>query len=124
MLAKIYLLKLKVNCLIKQIIKGQFENSFFLSPTTENEIKKIISNLNSKKAAGMDNIRLKLLKACSNKLANGLAHIANLSFENRDYPDQLKITKVIPLFKKGEPHLAQNYRPVSLLSIFNKIFEK
>ncbi len=78
---------------------GQFENSFFLSPTTENEIKTIISNLNSKKAAGMDNIRPKLIKAYINELANGLAHIANLSFENGDYPDQLKIAKVIPIFK-------------------------
>ncbi len=82
----------------KTYLKGQFENSFFLSPTTENEIKKIISNLNSKTSAGIDNIGPKLLKACSNGLANSLAHIANLSFENRDYPDQLKIAKVIPLF--------------------------
>ncbi len=72
----------------------------------------------------MDNIKPKLLKACSNELANGLAHMANLSFEYGDYPDQLKIATVIPLFKKGEPHLAQNHRPISLLSILNKIFEK
>ncbi len=57
----------------------------------------------------MDNIRPKLLKACSNELSNGLAYIGNVSFENGDYPDQLKIAKVRPLFKKGEPHLAQNY---------------
>ncbi len=108
--------KIKNKLSYKTYLKGQFENGFFLSPTTENEIKKIISNLNSKKAAGMDNIRPKLLKACSNELANGLAHIANLNFENRDYSDQLKMAKVIPLSKKGEPHLAPNYRPISLLS--------
>ncbi len=45
----------------------------------------------------MDNISPKLFKACSNELANGLAHIENLSFEYGDYPDQLKIAKVIPL---------------------------
>ncbi len=72
----------------------------------------------------MDNIRPKLLKAYSNELANRLAHIANLSFQNGDYPDQFKIAKVIPLFKKGEPHLAQNYIPINLISIPNKIFEK
>ncbi len=66
--------KIKSKLSYKTYIKGQFENSFFLSPTTENEIKKIISNLNSKKAAWMDNIRPKLLKACSNELANGLTH--------------------------------------------------
>ncbi len=41
-----------------------------------------------------------------------------------NYPDQLKIAKVILLFKKCEPHLTKNYRPLSLLSIFNKIIEK
>ncbi len=72
----------------------------------------------------MDNIRPKLLKACNNELATSLAHIANLSFLSCNYPDQLKIAKVIPLFKKCEPHLTKNYRPISLLSILNKIIEK
>ncbi len=72
----------------------------------------------------MDNTRPKLLKACNNELATSLAHIANLIFLSGNYPDQLKIAKVIPLFKKCEPHLSKNYRPISLLSILNKIIEK
>ena len=38
-------------------------------------------------------------------------------------PDRLKLAKIIPLFKKGDKHLSCNYRPISLLSIFDKIFE-
>ncbi len=72
----------------------------------------------------MDNIRPKLLKACGSELSKGLAHIANLSFDTGNYPDQLKIAKVIPSFKKCESHLTKNYTPISLLSILNQIIEK
>ena len=40
------------------------------------------------------------------------------------YPEAMKIAKVIPLFKKGNRSLSSNYRPISLLSTFNKIFER
>ena len=47
-----------------------------------------------------------------------------MSFATGIYPDQLKIAKVIPVFKKGDKLLVSNYRPISLLSNVNKIFEK
>ena len=48
----------------------------------------------------------------------------NQSFLSGTFPDKLKIAKVITLFKKGNPELPSNYRAISLLSIFSKIFEK
>ena len=53
-----------------------------------------------------------------------MSHIFNISIETGCFPESLKIAKVLPLFKKGERHLCTNYRPVSLLSIFSKVFEK
>ena len=53
-----------------------------------------------------------------------LAKIYNWSIENGIYPDDLKIAKVIALYKKGVKHDPNNYRPISLLSHFDKIFEK
>ena len=47
-----------------------------------------------------------------------------MSFLTGEYPDLLKLVKVIPIFKGGETQDINNYRPISLLSIFNKIIEK
>ncbi len=72
----------------------------------------------------MDIIKTKLLKECGTELCDGLAHITNLSFVSGNYPDQLKIAKVITLYKKCEHYFIKNYKPISLLSILNKIIEK
>ncbi len=72
----------------------------------------------------MDNIKAKLLKECGTELFKGLTHITNLSFVSGKYADQLKIAKVIPLYKKCESYFTKNYRLISLLSILNKIIEK
>ena len=50
--------------------------------------------------------------------------IFNQAINTGQYPDALKIADVIPLFKKGDPHQINNYRPISLLSIINKKIEK
>ncbi len=72
----------------------------------------------------MDNIKAKLLKECGTELCKCLAHIIHVSLVSGFYPDQLKIAKVIPLYKKCESHFAKNYRPISLQGILNKIIEK
>ena len=48
----------------------------------------------------------------------------NLCTRTGTYPDLMKVAEVIPIFKKGQEHKLTNYRPISLLSQFNKIFEK
>ena len=53
-----------------------------------------------------------------------LAHIINISFSSGEFPDALKIAKVLPLHKGGSAAEANNFRPISLLSIFDKIIEK
>ncbi|MEO2220738.1 MAG: reverse transcriptase family protein, partial [Nitrosopumilus sp.] len=53
-----------------------------------------------------------------------LAHIINMSFTTGKFPDLLKIVKVIPIHKGGSSQDVNNYRPISLLSIFDKIIEK
>ena len=51
-------------------------------------------------------------------------YLINLSFSDGYFPDELKLAKVIPLYKTNDPTLFSNYRPVSLLPLFSKLFEK
>ena len=76
------------------------------------------------KSPGHDLIGSKVIKLCPGIFAYNLAKIYNWSIENGIYPDDLKIAKVIALYEKGVKHDPNNYRPISLLSHFGKIFEK
>jgi len=99
-------------------------NSMFCVPIVDSELITFINNVNSNKAAGPDNIGRKLLKEVAPCIITPLLHIFNLSFSTGIVPDSLKIAKVIPVFKTGDQSLLQNYRPISLLSLFHKILEK
>ena len=57
-------------------------------------------------------------------ISSPLSQIINESFQSGIFPDKMKFAKVIPLFKKGCPLTASNYRPISLLFVFSKITEK
>ena len=65
-----------------------------------------------------------MLKYNANILTSIFTHIINTSFANGKFPEQLKLAKVIPIFKKNEKYLTTNYRPISLLSVISKIIEK
>ena len=73
---------------------------------------------------GPYNIPFNLLKILSPNIASPLASLINESFSKGIFPDKLKVAKVIVLDKKGATENPSHCRPISLLSIFNKIFEK
>ncbi|ELU18431.1 hypothetical protein CAPTEDRAFT_48939, partial [Capitella teleta] len=64
------------------------------------------------------------VKAACDCLVELLLHIINLSFIHGTFPDDLKVAQVVPLYKKGSPMELGNYRPISLLPLFSKVFEK
>ena len=99
-------------------------DSFFLSPTTATEIENEISYLNNSKSTGPFSIPTPILKLAKNVLSGPLAIIINASFATGIVPKKMKIAKVIPVFEKGSSTQLTNYRPISLLSVFNKILEK
>ena len=91
---------------------------------TENEVFKALDGLNSSKACGPDGIPGKLLKMTANIIAPSLCQIYNLSLYQGVVPACWKLANVTPVFKKDDPTLASNYRPISLLSIISKTFER
>ena len=93
-------------------------------PTTTEEIADIVSNLKNSSSSGYDNIPIKLIKYCNNELAPVIAHINNQSLIDRIFPTSLKIARVVPIFKNGNASTVSNYRPISILSVFSKVFEK
>lgn len=100
------------------------KHSMFCGPTDKLELLTLINKLKDRKSPGVDNIGPKLIKKSAAVIAEPLVYLYNLSFSSGSVPDKLKIAKVIPVFKKGDPSSPGNYRPISLLSIFDKLLEK
>jgi len=100
------------------------QNSIYLSPVNEMEVIKIINNLANKKSTGLDSITIMSIKLTKFIIAKPLTFIINLIFTSGFFPDSLKIAKIIPIFKSGDSRILGNYRPISLLSNFEKIIEK
>ena len=107
-----------------RFLGNAIENSLFLSPVTHLEIEDLIVNLNSSKSIGPYSVPINILKILKSHISHPLAELVNQSFLNGTFPSKLKVAKVVPVFKKGDPKIRSNYRPISLLPIFSKIFEK
>ena len=97
--------------------------SIFLTPTDEQEIRKIILDTRNS-APGHDEITSKVIKPIIDILTTPLTYITNLSFTEGVFPSELKIAQVLPLYKSNDPMLFNNYRPISLLPYFSKLFER
>ena len=90
----------------------------------EDEILKIIRALDIQKAHGHDNISIRMMKFCEKSLLKTLILLFQNSTELSYNPDIWKRSDTIPVHKKNDKKLVENYRPISLLPIFGKCFEK
>ena len=95
----------------------------FLVPVSIEEITSMIQGLKNS-APGHDDITADALRLCLPSITSPLVYILNLSLSQGVFPDELKIANVIPLYKADDRICFNNYRPVSLLCIFSKVFEK
>ena len=97
--------------------------SFYVLPTNAVEIRKIISEFKCKSTA-ISSIPVFIYKKLSNVISPVISDLFNESISLGIYPDTLKTARVIPLFKSGNKKSVKNYRPISILSVMSKIFEK
>ena len=86
---------------------------------TDDDISLIIKNLDPAKAHGSDNISIKMTKICSESLTVPLKMIFEQSLKEGRFPAIWKKINAVPVYKKEDNNLLDNYRPISLLPIFN-----
>lgn len=96
----------------------------YFEPCTEKEILTIINNLDSNSSVGVDGISTKVIKCVKELIKNRLTISFNKLLNDGSFPDSLKIAKVTPIYKSGTRTDPGNYRPISVLPILSKIFEK
>ena len=96
--------------------------TFNFTYTSSDEVYILINNLKPKQSAAHDSMSSKLLKDIGHMISPTLSVITNQSLYTGIFPKQLKISKIIPLLKKGEETSIENYSPISLLSSISKVF--
>ena len=108
----------------KNYMKKNITSKFTFTQVQERDIIKIIGKLKTKSSCGYDELSTKLLKYIRASISTILTTIINQSLFTGIFPEKLKIAKVLPLYKKGDDHMFDNYRPISLLPSISKVIEK
>lgn len=112
------------DCSYHSFLRDRCSHSLFLNPVTQAEIANMINKFPTGKAPGWDGLSYFVIKKARNALATPLALLFNQSISQGVFPDDLKIGKVVPIHKGGSRHDLINYRPITILSVFSKVFEK
>ena len=98
--------------------------SFVMHEISEDEVRTSINNVKAHTAHGFDHIPAKFIKTAACVLTPFLTRIFNKSVEQETFPKDYKIAYVVPIPKVSSPHTFGDFRPISLLPIFSKLFEK
>ena len=94
-----------------------------MSEVSPNEVFQILQSLKNS-SPGWDDIPTSMAKQCVNNFIEPLTYLVYTFFSTGIFPIELKIAKVVPIFKSGDTNTFSNYRLISILSFFFKIFEK
>ena len=105
------------------LLVNEVSKRFKVNLVDEAELNLHFSNLNVNKAPG-DGYNVRVIKNAFDAFKTPLLHICNLSLKNGEFPEKMKLAKVLPLFKSGNKCDVGNYRPISLLPLFSKILER
>lgn len=98
--------------------------SMYIGPVASGYVLKVVENFKNKSSSGDDDVPMSVVKTCIQTIIDPLTHIINNSLRCGIFPNKLKVALVKPLLKKGDASKIENYRPISILVSFSKIFEK
>ena len=101
----------------------QVNNSIFIEEVSVTEVRTTILSLKNS-SPGWDEFPTFVAKASIDNYIMPLTHVINKSLKEGVFPSELKLAKVVPIFKAGATNKITNYRPISVLSFFSKVFEK
>ena len=97
--------------------------SFSVKEASLSDIEKELRNLNTNKASTFGNIPPKILRASNESCSESLTELFNNTLLASSFPTELKVADTNPVFKKYDPLITKNYRPVGVLPVVSKIFE-
>ena len=115
------MVKTKLQTIIKKNLQN---NNFVFQVVDQHKICKILNNINESKSPGFDNIPGRFIKDGGEIISKYITDIFNLSIILSKFPTQCKKAKIRPIFKKGSKLEVENYRPISLLPLISKVFER
>jgi hypothetical protein len=100
------------------------QKTMYIAHAQEKDIREIITELKNTNAVGIDKIQTKHIKETKQNTAKAICKLVNAIIDNELWPENLKIQIIRPIYKKGSKEDINNYRPIALLSIIDKIVEK
>ena len=110
---------------IKSIAENTENGNYFdFQPVGTEYVKDILLKLNPRKAVGRDNISQRLLRITAPALARPLTCLLNHLINGCSWPTVWKCSNISPIYKKSEETDKTNYRPVSLLTVLSKVYER
>ena len=109
---------------LSSLMRVATTNSFSVQLVVVMHVFSLLNKLSKSKATGLDNISAKLSRECTDLILITLCNIFNNSLSSGLFPDDWKCARVTPLFKQGERTDVNNYRPISVISIIAKVFER
>ena len=108
---------------ITKIMKEHQKQNFYFETVDSQSMKKYLQQVKVNKATGYDNIPARMVQMCDDEMCMILTNVINKCFHDNTFPEDMKKAEISPMFKKSDDMNKNNYRPVSILTTFNKVFE-